>query len=64
MSDWVKKSGNTSDIYDIPKQIDEFLTNYRIYDLVIPVLHGRYGEDGIITGMCETLGIKVAGSPS
>lgn len=60
MDEWVKKAGHTSIVYDIPEQIDEFLANYKKYNLVIPVLHGRYGEDGIITGMCEALGINIA----
>ena len=52
------------DVYDIPESIDAFLGRYKEYSLVIPVLHGRYGEDGIITGMCEALGLRVAGCAS
>ena len=55
MHEWVQKAGHESDVYDVPEQIDSFLAKYKTYDLVIPVLHGRYGEDGIITGMCEAL---------
>ncbi len=29
---------------------------------MFPYLHGRYGEDGVITGLCETLGIRYIGS--
>lgn len=64
MQEWIKKVWSTFDLYDLPEEIDIFLTQYKKYDLVIPVFHGRYGEDGIITGMCETLGINVALSPS
>ncbi len=60
MRDWCEKGGHTVDTYDIPESIDIFLTRYKEYSLVIPMLHGRYGEDGIITGMCETLWIRIA----
>lgn len=31
---------------------------------MFPYIHGRYGEDGIISGLCETLGLRYIGSPS
>ena len=31
-------------------------------DVVFPVLHGRYGEDGTVQGLCELAGIPVVGS--
>jgi len=31
-------------------------------DVVFPVLHGRYGEDGTIQGLCELAGIPVVGA--
>jgi len=33
-------------------------------DVAFPVLHGRYGEDGTIQGLCELAGIPVVGSGS
>ncbi|MDR2570657.1 MAG: D-alanine--D-alanine ligase [Oscillospiraceae bacterium] len=33
-------------------------------DIIFPVLHGRYGEDGTIQGLCELAGIPVVGSGS
>ena len=33
-------------------------------DVVFPVMHGRYGEDGTIQGLCELAGIPVVGSGS
>ena len=33
-------------------------------DVVFPVLHGRYGEDGTVQGLCELAGIPVVGSGS
>ena len=64
MKDWIEIAGERVDTYDLPEAIDAFLTNYKKYDLVVPVFHGRYGEDGIITALCETIGISVAGCPS
>lgn len=64
MENWIRKTEHTSDTFDLPSDIDRFLSSYRAYDLVIPMFHGRYGEDGIITGMCETIGIPVAYSSS
>ena len=64
MKEWIKVSWDTSDVYDLPKEIDQFLLNYKKYDLIVPMFHGRYGEDGIISGLCETLGLRVAFSPS
>ncbi|MBX9809290.1 ATP-grasp domain-containing protein [Candidatus Gracilibacteria bacterium] len=64
MNNWITSSGYTSKIFDLPENIDLFLETYQDFDLVIPMFHGRYGEDGIISGMCESLGIRVAFSPS
>lgn len=61
---FLKETNHTYDVYDIPEEIDEFLSKYQNYDIVFPYLHGRYGEDGAITGLCETLGLKYVGSPS
>jgi len=33
-------------------------------DIIFPVLHGRYGEDGTVQGLCELAGIPVVGSGS
>ncbi|MCL2045311.1 MAG: D-alanine--D-serine ligase VanG [Oscillospiraceae bacterium] len=33
-------------------------------DVVFPVLHGSYGEDGTVQGLCELAGIPVVGSGS
>ena len=33
-------------------------------DVVFPVLHGRYGEDGTVQGLCELAGIPVVGAGS
>jgi D-alanine-D-alanine ligase len=64
MRDYCERAGHTSEVFDLPTDLDTFLSKYKTYDFVIPVFHGRYGEDGVITGMCESIGIKVAMSPS
>jgi len=33
-------------------------------DVIFPVMHGRYGEDGTIQGLCELAGIPVVGAGS
>lgn len=33
------------------------------YDCVFLALHGRYGEDGTVQGVCELLGLPYTGSP-
>lgn len=44
-------------IFDFPKDRDLFLGQYKSIDVVIPVLHGKGGEDGTIQGFSETLGL-------
>ena len=48
------------DIFDIPSSIEEFIVDYRKYDLVIPMFHGIYGEDGQVTAFLKTLGCPYA----
>lgn len=60
MVDWVQTAGYTSDIYDFPAELDMFLTKYKTYDLVIPMFHGVYGEDGQVTAFLQTLGCPYA----
>ena len=64
LQSFIAETSHTCDVYDIPTQIDEFLAKYQSYDIVFPYLHGRYGEDGIISGLCEALGLRYIGSPS
>ncbi len=64
LASFIAEAGYTYDVFDIPTEIDAFLTNYQKYDIIFPYIHGRYGEDGIITGLCETLGLRYIGSPS
>ena len=47
----------TIQTFVLPKQIDLFLAARDEFDVVVPVFHGRGGEDGTIQGFLETLGI-------
>ena len=55
MENWVKTSGHIVSIFDFPEDVEKFLKVYQSYELVIPVFHGMYGEDGQITAFLETL---------
>jgi D-alanine-D-alanine ligase len=44
-------------IYDLPDNLDEFLSQYRSVSAVIPVFHGRGGEDGAVQGFLRTLNV-------
>ena len=55
MENWVKISGHTVSVFDFPEDVENFLKVYKSYELVIPVFHGMYGEDGQITAFLETL---------
>lgn len=62
MRDWITIAGHTSDLYDFPTDLPDFLWKYSTYDLVIPMFHGVYGEDGQITAFLATLSCKYASS--
>ena len=44
-------------VFDFPSEIDAFLARQREFAAVIPVFHGRGGEDGTVQGLLETLGV-------
>jgi len=44
-------------LYDLPKDMDKFLSEYRLIDAVVPVFHGRGGEDGAVQGFLRILGV-------
>lgn len=58
LKSFIAETAHTCDTYDIPAELDNFLEHYQEYDIIFPYIHGRYGEDGVITGLCETLGMK------
>lgn len=47
----------TIDVYNFPADIDRFLTDRQALVAAIPVFHGKGGEDGVIQGFLETLGV-------
>ncbi len=60
MSDWMIFAWHSVNLYDFPTGLDTFLTKYETYDLVIPMFHGVYGEDGQVTAFLKTLNCKYA----
>ncbi len=44
------------------KNLSEVVSHLQTSDLVFPILHGPFGEDGMIQGFLETLGIPYVGS--
>lgn len=43
--------------FDFPSEIDAFLARRHEFAAAIPVFHGKGGEDGMIQGFLETLGV-------
>ena len=46
--------------YDVPNDLEKFLNEYKTIDVALPILHGKFGEDGTIQGFLETLSLKYA----
>lgn len=44
----------------VPQQLVETLKEKKI-DVVFNALHGRYGEDGVLQGLCEMMGLPYTG---
>ncbi|NQV88904.1 MAG: D-alanine--D-alanine ligase [Parcubacteria group bacterium] len=44
-------------LFDFPSQIDDFLAVRDKIDCCVPVFHGKGGEDGVVQGFLETLGM-------
>lgn len=47
-----------SEIFYLPENLEKFLQMRNEFELVIPVFHGKYGEDGMIFAFLETLWLK------
>ena len=47
--------------YDTNEKINDIVRALKNLDVVFPVLHGLYGEDGTIQGMLEMIGIPYVG---
>jgi len=48
--------------YHNNKEIINIIEFIKLYDLVFPLMHGKYGEDGCIQGMLELFNIKYIGN--
>lgn len=49
------------DVYIFPEDLNLFLEKRNLYEKVIPVMHGEYGEDGRIQAFLDMLSIPYAG---
>jgi D-alanine-D-alanine ligase len=48
--------------YHNDKEIINIIEFIKLYDLVFPLMHGKYGEDGSIQGMLDMFNIKYIGN--
>jgi len=46
------------DVFILPEDINKFINTHHTYDLVIPMGHGEFIEDGRIVGLLELLNKK------
>ena len=51
------------EMFVFPEDRSKFLKSASMFDLVIPVIHGRGGEDGEAQQLCESLGLPFLFSP-
>lgn len=45
-------------MFDLPTDLGRFLERYSEFCVAVPVFHGRGGEDGVIQGFLESLGLS------
>lgn len=45
------------EVFDLPADLSRFLERHSEFAVVAPVFHGRGGEDGVIQGFLESLGL-------
>lgn len=46
------------ELFNLPEDLDLFLSKYKDFAIAIPIIHGKIGEDGRLQGVLETLGVK------
>jgi D-alanine-D-alanine ligase len=63
VSDGLSASGIRHDLYD-PIDLSALVDIAKDYDVVLPVLHGKYGEDGVVQELLEKIGVRYLGSDS
>ena len=57
---YIDKNGDWYE-YEENKKIENIIETLKSLDVVFPVLHGLYGEDGTIQGLFEMAGVKYVG---
>lgn len=57
VKEWITPLFDEISVYDFSAELPRFLNEYKKIDVVIPVFHGRGGEDGTVQGFLQTLGI-------
>ena len=57
---YIDKNGEWYE-YEENKKIENIIETLKSLDVVFPVLHGLYGEDGTIQGLLEMAGVKYVG---
>ena len=57
---YIDKNGEWYE-YEENKKIENIIETLKSLDVVFPVLHGLYGEDGTIQGLFEMAGVKYVG---
>ena len=69
--DWHTRDDELKNAYLLPERGGWILESSKTgtqtttkVDLVFPILHGRYGEDGTVQGLCELAGVPFVGSGS
>ncbi len=45
------------EVFDFPTGLEAFVSRHRLFEVAVPVFHGRGGEDGVVQGFLRTLGV-------
>lgn len=59
--DFFEKDVDITYIPKIKEKIENFESELKLYDIVFPVMHGSFGEDGKLQGILEKNNLKYAG---
>lgn len=46
-----------AECFDLPSEMEGFMLEHGKFDVAIPMIHGRGGEDGALQGFLQTLGV-------
>lgn len=61
---WHKNKKNKPICVDISGKCFKTPTEKIIPDVIFPIMHGEYGEDGRVQALCELMGVRCVGIPS